>query len=88
MLDALVARKEELLDCCLIHDLSANLDSLMLRYHDTPTAAAITRTGSLLLGGLVLFRIMNDTIRDFLVKGPKLHHEESISILQGEALRE
>ena len=59
MLDSLAFRKEELLYCCLIHDLSANLDSLLMRYHYTSTA--IASTGSL-LSGLLLFRIMIDTI--------------------------
>ena len=85
LLDSLACRKEELLDCCLIHDLSAYFGSLFLRYHYT--TAAIARTGSL-LSWLLLFRIMNVAIRDFLVKSPKLHQKESISILLGEALRE
>ena len=85
LLDSLACSKEELLDCCLIHDLSAYFGSLFLRYHDT--TAAIARTGSL-LSGLLLFRIMKIAIRDFLVKSPKLHQEQRISILLGEALRE
>ena len=85
LLDSLACRKEELLDRCLIHDLSANFDGLLLGYHDTTTA--IARTGSL-HPRLLLFRIMNVAIRDFLVKNPKLHQEEIISILLGEALRE
>ena len=85
LLDSLACRKEELLDRCLIHDLSANFDSLFLRYHDT--SASIACTGSL-LSWLLLFRIMKVAIRDFLVKSPKLHQKESISILLGEALRE
>ena len=85
LLDSLTCRKEELLDCCLIHDLSANFDGLLLGYH--LTTPAIARTGSL-LSWLVLLWIMNVAIRDFLVKSPKLHQVESISILLGEALRE
>jgi hypothetical protein len=85
LLDSLACSKEKLLNCCLIHDFSAYFDCLFLRYHNT--TATIARTGSL-LSGLLLFRIMNIDILDFLVKSPKLHHEESISILLGEALRE
>jgi len=85
LLDSLVRSKEELLNSCLIHDLSGTLDSLLIRCHDTSTS--IASTGSL-LSRLVLFRIMNGAIRDFSVKCLKLHHDESVSVLLREVLRE
>jgi hypothetical protein len=64
LLDSLICRKEELLESCLIHDLSGTLDSLLIRYHETSTAIASTGT---LLSRLVLFRIKNGAIRDLSV---------------------
>lgn len=64
LLDSLVRSKEELLERCLIHDLSRTLDSLLIRYHETSTA--IASTGAL-LSRLVLFRIKNGAIRDLSV---------------------
>ena len=85
LLDSLIYRKKELLDCCLIHDLGGTLDSLLIRYHDTSTA--IASAGSL-FSRLVLFRFMHGAIRDLSVKSLKLHHDESVSVLLLEVLRE
>jgi hypothetical protein len=85
LLDSLIYGKEELLDCCLIHDLGGTLDSLLIRYHDTSTS--IASTGSL-LSRLVLFWINNGAIRDLTVKSLKLHHDESVSVLLREVFRE
>ena len=72
-----VLLKKKLLEYYLIPDLSANFDSLLLRYHLT-LSAFIASTGS----AGVLSQIINVKIYDQMVKLPQLHrHEESISII-------